>query len=447
MRCRKARRLLGEYIDGELSQRRKENVSKHITHCNECASREHSMRKLVAELGSLPQKVLTPPQEAKLKLAITSCLESASQKNRPRYTETPVHRAITWSPMTAAALVALILGAAGLAYGLVAKRGPFATEETGKAAATAVSEAERGARFVQALVETTGEEMELPVEPAVDLSGRPLNPGDLDLFSEDVPTRLQFYSSYWYPLTAWERGSEALSALKAMVYRSLLNRTADLEHSQGLRVFLDGLIARLDGSRALPCYVAYVLWEGNRPAWLVSFSTSSDAIHLGDAVLGLDTNTLTVGATTGRTLSGTTSHEIAVYFLYHLLSHDPGSAALPDLGNGEGEDSSAPEREKREWAPNQSAPANASGKANNAEDVRELVKNRIWGISPSWGGESLINAWQNGDYGTVLRMISSDWRGFCEAALRNRRYNLVPRWIWVADAATGEVLYKADPGL
>lgn len=447
MRCRKARRLLGEYVDGELPQRQMETVGKHVADCGRCSEREQAIRRLVVELGSLPRIALSPLQEARLKRAIQSRLIYASAETRPRFVNLLGHRTSIRSPLVAAALVALLLGAAGLAYGLVSIRGPVAEREGGRAAVTVeVPEAERGARFVRSLLEPTGEEMGLPVEPALDLSRRQLHRTDIPAFAQDVPARLQFYSAYWYPLASWERGSEAFNALRDMVLSSLMERTAGMEDSKGLRTLLDGLIARLEGLRALPCYVAYVLWEGKRPAWLVSLSTSSDALLLDDALLGLDAATMSLGTVTGKTLANVADQEYVVFFLYHLFSPDQEGAALrlrrgrdtastPAAGEDEGSMVSASE-------PGGIPPVGPDAN----KEMIEFLEKRIRDISTTWGGEVLLNAWQNGDYGAVLRMISSDWRGFWEVALKDRRICLVPRWIWVADASTGEVLYKDDAG-
>ncbi|MEJ5187353.1 MAG: zf-HC2 domain-containing protein [Candidatus Geothermincolales bacterium] len=443
MRCRKARKLLGEYIDGELPASKKEDVERHLAGCPECLSRERLLRGLLDELASLPQQVLSPHQEARLKDLLGLGVGTAARTS-PRGS-TPMGRwpGLARSPLAIAAAAALILTAAGLSYGLLATRNTSAEKDAGQAMVVAETpEAERGARFVQALVEPAGEDLELPVEPVLDLSGQPVYPRDLEDFTGDVPVRLQFFSTYWYPLGNSGRASEAWEALKGLLLRSLAGKVDGVELSDKLEGILEGVMARMEGGLALPCYVAYVLWEGKKPAWLISLSTPGDALWLGDIRLGLDASTMVMGASAESSTVKIASQEGAIYFLYYLL--------YPDRkGEGGGKDSGSPtpSPSSPSVAPSEVPPGQTpSTKPSEAADdevarLKPLVEDRLQAISSSWGGVDLVNAWESGDYEGLMRLITSDWRGFCQAALGTQGLRLLPRSVWVADASTGEILH------
>jgi len=443
LRCSKARKLLGEYIDGELPPAKREDLEKHVAGCPECSSRESLLRNLLSELASLPQQVLSPQQESRLRATLASSLARPSRDAYLGHAPGGGRRAISRYPATVAAAAAFLLLAAGLAYGLVSIRAHSNKGEAGRPTAMAETpETERGARLVQALVEPSGEEVELPVEPVLDLSGRQFQEGDLAAFSGDLTARLQFYSAYWYPLGSYDRAGEALEALRVLLIRSLLGRASAVDASRRLEGILYAVITRLEGAKALPCYVAYVLWEGKRPAWLVSLSTPGDALALGDVLLGLDASTVEAGSPTGKATYGTAGWEGALNYLYHLLL-----PARKGAGDAESAVRSAVNHPVKAGREGETVPglpphedASQEGKG---EEIRDLVENRLRAISPAWGGDVLLNAWESGDYAAVLRMITSDWRGFYEAALERRDLRLVPRLIWVVDASTGEILHPS----
>jgi hypothetical protein len=59
--CRKVRELLSEYLNGNLSQRDMERVSRHLSRCEGCLTEFHSLKETAELLHELPQEIPSPP--------------------------------------------------------------------------------------------------------------------------------------------------------------------------------------------------------------------------------------------------------------------------------------------------------------------------------------------------------------------------------------------------
>ena len=62
MRCRKAKALLNDYVDGLLRQSEAAAVAEHLEACSDCRRSEAALRRIVQEARDLPRE-LAPPDE------------------------------------------------------------------------------------------------------------------------------------------------------------------------------------------------------------------------------------------------------------------------------------------------------------------------------------------------------------------------------------------------
>ncbi len=116
MRCKQAQKLVSEYVDGNLDERRAAELEKHLESCPDCREILKDLRGIVREARSL--KTVVPPEAVWQK--ISGSLDGARLEEPAPRKSAPVvapGRALFPSrrPVWAAAAAALVIALGGLA--------------------------------------------------------------------------------------------------------------------------------------------------------------------------------------------------------------------------------------------------------------------------------------------------------------------------------------------
>ena len=212
MRCKSAIKQIGPFIDGELSESEKRALQEHLDTCEDCAGRCALMRGLLKELSSLPAVVPTPAESYRLTNRLRREL---AEPAAPR----PVFRR---GQLAAAALSALVLiTVVGVSVAVWSGGGPAPVVEE-VPAQEGITEIDREA--VQPSDDLSSEpagEAGLAAaalsRPSLVASGNEYTAAELEGFRNDLGTRLDFYSTYWYPTSS---GTLQPASLKRRITQS-----------------------------------------------------------------------------------------------------------------------------------------------------------------------------------------------------------------------------------
>ena len=152
MRCRKARIMLGESVDGDLDPRRAALLEKHLAACEDCRDLLADLRVLVDEA----RKIETPPAPDRAWSRIRAGLREA-EAPRAR-----AERSFFGRPRLAPALAALALlavAAGGVFVGLRLGRRPVALSPEAREQ-MALAKLDEAERYYELAIKSLGEALE-----------------------------------------------------------------------------------------------------------------------------------------------------------------------------------------------------------------------------------------------------------------------------------------------
>lgn len=421
MRCRKALRLLGPLLDGELEGEAAGTVRRHVEECESCARRFYVLQSLVRELSSLP-KILPTEQEStlllrRLRLEITA----------PSSPRTPHFRLRT----VAATVCVLAAIFAGVTWALVAGgRGGAPPEEIS---------ATRGAEVEEAASETTGGREktetsalhpqvagELSVRPLLLLSQKEYSSSDLESYRDDLGMRMAFYSAYWYPLSG-DVDSPLLPTLQEKLVSDLLEQaTRSGLNPEELRMAVEAALAR-SGKTLLPCQAELSRLQG-REVWLVSLSGPEDYLLFPDPQIPPALHLAAWGGSESLRLSDALLKELAE----RLLPQGDRIAASCSSGEYPGVGKEAPSETGQEAQEDEGVVPEIA-EADFQAFIRELAAR----------GSSLdaVSALQKLNYEQILMLLQGDWAALATSGVNLSDFLVPPHRLWAVDRTTGQILW------
>ena len=276
MRCRGAIKQLGPFIDGELGEVEANALREHLDACAECSRRYHYMRGLVRQLSSLPAIVPTPEESYRL----------MNRLRREMATPAVPRPATRRTQLAAAALSVLVLiTVAGLGMAIWNGGGPTpVTEETAvEAARSGETQGELGQESSTSGTNAgTGLLAAAVARPDVVVSQNEYDAADLEEFRNDLGTRLDFYSTYWYPSSGGTTRAAALEKLRTELTSDLTEQAAAAgQNPEELQRAVTAVMEQADDESILPCYAERAKIEG-KDAWLISASGPEDYLLFPD---------------------------------------------------------------------------------------------------------------------------------------------------------------------
>ena len=435
MRCRRAVKLVGPFLDGELGARETQMLQRHLETCPGCRGHLAEMKSLLAGLSRLPQLVPTTAERTRLLARIRKELVSPSPRAVPS----------TFAPRARIAAVAIAAVTAlgiGVTWVLVGSRPPLSPQgdtAPGEVIQNLEGEEDRLALDYRKGAEITGSgaaEAPMLAYPTVVASGKEYSGLDLRGFNQDVAPRLSFYSAYWLPQA---EGSQAarMDSLREALLEELASRAerAGLD-PESLRRAVAAVMERVGEEDLLPCYAEMARVEG-RDAWLISLSGPEDYLLFSDPSLPATMHLVVRGGEETLRLNEALLRELAGRLAPHISISAPaagGAEPAPTAGEGSPEtvpgDVTAPSER-------QTAAEETSEEAMMADFQAFLEELAARGTNLH-----LLSVLQDLNYDQLILLLQGDWAALAREGVDLTELITPPSRLWAVEAATGEIIWS-----
>lgn len=434
MRCAKAVRLIGPYIDGELAPPESARLRGHLESCEGCSRQLEFMRGFIREVSSLPAIVPTPDESHRL-------LNRVRREMAAPATPKPATRRV----QAAAALSILVVGTAvGVSLALWGGGEPapqvkvVSTREEkpseppqGEGTAAGESHAESQVSS-QDLVAATA-----ITQPSLVISEREYSPADLETFRNDIGTRLEFYSTYWYPYSGTPAEKAAYGQLQQRLVDDLARQAEETgKDSAGLREAVTAALAQAGDETLLPCYAELARVEG-REAWLVSASGPEDYLLFPDPQMPPALHLATRGGEESLKVSEALLKELASRLApYYASSTAP---ALPT-----GTTTAGPQAEGVQEGASGGSPPTPSDTGGEAKprEAEEQFKSFLRDLAAQGNSLEVISALEGLNYRQLLLLLQGDWAALAAGGVDLADFLVPPQRLWAVDASSREILWS-----
>jgi len=440
MRCRNAVKQIGSYIDGELNAQEAKALREHIDSCDKCSRHYAVMRGLVSELSSLPAIVLTPEESFRL---VSRLRQEMAQPIVPA----PVFRRVH---VPAAALSLLVLATvAGVSLVVWNGRSPTpGTQETPleavdyKEASGGVTNAGEG--FVRGETGGTALITGALARPELVISDNEYDTADLADFRNDLGTRLDFYSTYWYPASSGSIDRSSIEDAQAQLTGDLALQAAEAGHdAEELERAVTSVLEQADGDPLLPCYAELAKIDG-REAWLISASGPEDYLLFPDRELPPAMMLASLGGEGSLEVSESVLKELAA------LLAPSGNADVPlvPAGKPESQPDVTLEGTVADETETVSGESGGSWEGEHPEvepePVEEDFQSFLRRLAAQGTRLDIISALNGLNYEQILLLLQGDWKALAADGVNLSDFLAPPQRLWAVDCASGEVLWSAE---
>jgi hypothetical protein len=430
MRCRKAIKLIGPYIDGEMTASEAGTVRKHLETCEACSHRYTLMRDLVREVSSLPAIVPTPEESYRL-----------MNRVRREMNVVPAPKPGFKRIQVAAAAISILVVATVASVAVAVWSGGGTTQE----AEIAGTDGGAPGTPVDTQEETALRDLSVPggfaaataaIKPSLAVSEEEYDPAELEGFRNDLGTRLDFYSAYWYPASGSTIGQDTISQLQDALTEELAAQAgAAGKNGDELRLAVASTLEQAGDEPVIPCYAEYVK-VGGRDAWLISLSGPEDYLLFPDAKRPPAMMLASLGGEESLKINESLLRELAA-----LLGPDHRttfSSTYPVVTNGAGpgevggEDAGAVPGE----LPGDSWEDGGATESDFQSFLRDLAAR----------GTSLdvISALKGLNYEQILMLLHGDWASLAADGVNLSDFLTPPKRLWAVDCESKEVVWEAD---
>lgn len=431
MRCRRAGRLIGPFLDGELGETESFLLRRHLDTCPRCRERLASMRSLLNRLSGLKPLTPTPAESARLLAAIRREISSpAAQARQP--SSTPMVR------IAAVAVAAMTALGIGVTWFLVGGRPPTATQteeapgEVGQATKGEEGDFAAGSREEKEVSGPAGPETAMLVYPTVVAAGREYSSLELQGFDRDITPRLSFYSAYWHPLG---EGLQAVqpSALREALLEEMAVRAARAGlDPEGLRVAVAAALEREGGEDLLPCYAEMARVDG-KDAWLISLSGPEDYLLFSDPRLPAAMHLAARGGEEVLRLNESLLRELATRLTPYPSVKTP---AMVDSGGSAGSQESS----GTGGASSEDRQAGTDG--GTEEEMMADFQAFLGELAARGTSTRLLAVLRDLNYDQLILLLQGDWAALAREGVDLTELLEPPSRLWVVDATTGEIIRK-----
>jgi len=433
MRCKKAIKQIGPYIDGELTATEASTVRKHLETCEACARRYALVRELVREVSSLPAIVPTPE-------------ESYSLINRVRreMTVVPAPKPGFKRIQVAAAALSILVAATVAGVAVAVWNGGGTTQEAEIASSDG---GEEQLARVDTQEEPALKDLSVPggfavstaaVKPSLAVSENEYTTGELEEFHSDLGTRLDFYSAYWYPASDAVIEPDTIEQLQETMTEELAAQAeAAGKDADELRLAVASTLERAGDEPVLPCYAEYAK-VGGRDAWLISISGPEDYLLFPDAKRPPAMMLTSLGGEESLKVSESLLRELAAW-----LGPDHGtmfSSTSPAATNGERAVTDGEEEAGGTAVPGESIADSWEGEVSAQEDFQSFLRE----LAAKGTSLDMISALKDLNYEQILMLLHGDWAALAADGVNLSDFLTPPKRLWAVDCESNQVMWEAD---
>jgi len=432
MRCRKATKLIGPYIDGELTAPEAEEIRKHLETCDDCAQMYIAMRSLVRDVSSLPAIVPTPEETYRL----------MNRLRREMAAPVPARTGARRIQVAAAALSVLVMATvAGVSLAVWGGGGTTTVVEESGAESGSVALGEETEKGLEPLTASVWNDAALEAaasvaRPDVVVSSQEYDAGDLEDYRNDLGTRLDFYSAYWYPASRSDVEPDTIAQLQEDLTSNLAEQAAaEGQDPAELQEAVAAALEQSDSTPVLPCYAERAVVDG-KDAWLVSVSGPEDYLLFPDQQRP--------SAMILASLGGETSLKISESLLRELASvlADQYGTDMPLYPSGTLKDQYTlnADASTREVAP----PATGVSDEDVTKGADEEFQAFLRKLAARGTNLDLVSALDGMNYEQLLMLLHGDWAALAADGVNLSDFLVPPQRLYAVDCASGQVVWPPE---
>ena len=436
MRCRNAIKQIGPYVDGELTAADTKALREHLAECKGCSQRYSLVHGLVRKVSSLPAIVPTPEESYRLMNRLRREM-SAPAAPRPAYRRIQV-AATSISLLVIATVtgVSLVIWGGGGGPAPVSEEVALEGEGTGEALSKDTTEAD-----------LLGEEtavaplaQETMARPALVTSEKDYSSAELAGYRNDLGTRLDFYSTYWYPTSGGASQTAALEEIQQDLTGDLaLQAEAAGQNPDELEQAVTTVLEQAGDEPLLPCYAERAKIDG-KDAWLISVSGPEDYLLFPDQQQPPAMALASLGGEESLKISESLLRQLAAWLtpngsnavLVPSNTLQDQSLATPDSATGEG---------------TTTAPSGSEGETRVVDEqarVEEDFQSFLRRLVAQGTSLDVISALEGLNYEQVLMLLQGDWSSLASDGVNMSDFLTPPKRLWAVDCASNQVVWPTE---
>lgn len=431
MKCKKAEKLLGPYLDGELDGGTARELGSHLGSCSRCAHSLERMRSLLGLLADLPLVVPTDLESQRLLNRIRQEMSSPPVPFRTPISSRLVHAGI-------AAVAILVALAMGITWPLMRSREPAVTvQEAPQVEETLpgegmISGTEAGGEETAALEVIPATESAIPVRPSLYVSQKEYTVDELADFRNDLGARLAFYSAYWYPL-AEDAGAASLAALQEELVDDLARQASDAgQDPEEIKRSVASALDR-EGAPLLPCYAEMARVNGT-DCWLISLSGPEDYLLFSNPQVPSAMHLVTMGGEESLKMNEALVQDLADRLLpgvnlvsvYYSTGGGRAAENVPaEAGESTGE-----------------GPATPESKAEQEALARARFQAFLEELAARGTSLDLVASLQRLNYEQLMLLVHDDWASLASEGVNLSDFLVPPKRLWAVERATGGIVWE-----
>jgi hypothetical protein len=430
MNCRKSLKLIGPYMDGELAGAEPSRLENHLESCPHCARQLEFLRGITRQLSLLP--AIEPTQEERYRLVNRVRREMiAPAAPKPMYGRVRV---------VATALSLLVAATVGVTWVVLGGGGTPTTVEVSQSeegTSNGMTVLPSGNDLVTSTVGTIKTPASDVTQPSLVISGKDYTPTELANFRNDLGTRLDFYSSYWYPASTSGAGSASLGEVQKQLTDDLAQQaSATGKNPDEVKGAVKTALAQAGNATLLPCYAEQAR-VGGKDAWLVSLSGPEDYLLFPNPQIPSAMNIASRGGAVSLNISESLLRQLAAM----LTPYSPSSAsAISKEQTARSQQNSGPEPSTTSELP-VTTPGNDT-LVETTPEQRQAFQSFLRDLAAQGTSYDLIQALQGLNYQQLLMLVQGNWSALAADGIDLTDFLIPPQRLWAIDTATNTVIWK-----
>ncbi|MDD5667599.1 MAG: hypothetical protein PHS26_09880, partial [Actinomycetota bacterium] len=346
--------------------------------------------------------------------------------------------------LAAAAFSALVLATVtGVSLAVWSGGSPVTVTEETSSDEVAVGEltepgSEPGTESAAGETVETGGALAALARPSLVASGAEYASADLDDFRNDLGTRLDFYSTYWYSDPTTVSQPATLKRLQADLTADLAAQAAAGGHDPAeLERAVTTVMEQAGSTPVLPCYVERAKVEG-KEVWLISASSPEDYLLFPDPQQPPAMVLASLGGIEGLKVSESLLREMAA----RLAPYKNGGAALqPD--NTKDRDEAYESGGTAEEVPVAENEAEGTAGDADATAVEEDFQSFLRRLAAQGTSLELISALRGLNYEQIVMLLQGNWSALAADGVNLSDFLTPPQRLWAVECASGAVVWSA----
>jgi hypothetical protein len=355
---------------------------------------------------------------------------------------TPVSRR---GQLTAAALSALVLATVtgvGLAVWSSGGPAPVTEKTTAEGEGTVETRAEEGLTKQDSFTGgTAGIGLATATaRPALVTSEKNYTAADLEGFRNDVGTRLDFYSTYWYPNSGGASQPATLERLQADLTDDLAEQAAAAGQDPAeLEQAVATVMEQAGDEPILPCYAERARIEG-KDAWLISASGPEDYLLFSDQERPPAMVLASLGGEESLKISESVLRELAALLSPSSSGNVPliPASTLQSQDNAAGDGAITGEENSTPEGDEETTPEAEQSQVE--EDFQSFLRQ----LAAQGTSLDLVSALEGLNYEQILLLLQGDWSGLAAGGVNLSDFLTPPQRLWAVDCVSGDIVWGSE---